>query len=100
MMMAPYNSLLEPWLHIFYQNEHIMVVNKPTRLLSVPGRLDDHKDSIMTRIQRYYPAADSVHWLDMATSGVMMVALTKAAERALKRQFRERESQRTYVARV
>lgn len=68
-----------------------MVVNKPSGLLSVPGRLDEHKDSVMTRIQRDYPQAESVHRLDMATSGVIVVALTKAAERELKRQFRERE---------
>ena len=39
-------------------------------LLSVPGRLEEHKDSVMTRIQRDYPQAESVHRLDMATSGV------------------------------
>ena len=75
-----------------------MVVNKPSGLLSVPGRLDEHKDSVMTRIQRDFPQAESVHRLDMATSGVMVVALTKAAERELKRQFREREPAKTYVA--
>lgn len=68
-----------------------MVVNKPSGLLSVPGRLAEHKDSVMTRIQRDFPQAESVHRLDMATSGVIVVALTKAAERELKRQFRERE---------
>ncbi|MWL74325.1 bifunctional tRNA pseudouridine(32) synthase/23S rRNA pseudouridine(746) synthase RluA, partial [Escherichia coli] len=59
-----------------------------------------HKDSVMTRIQRDYPLAESVHRLDMATSGVIVVALTKAAERELKRQFREREPKKEYVARV
>ena len=77
-----------------------MVVNKPSGLLSVPGRQPEHQDSIMTRIQRDYPSAESVHRLDMATSGVMVVAMTKQAERELKRQFREREPQKTYVARV
>lgn len=76
---------------ILYQDEHIMVVNKPSGLLSVPGRLEEHKDSVMTRIQRDFPQAESVHRLDMATSGVIVVALNKAAERELKRQFRERE---------
>ncbi|KGL58003.1 bifunctional tRNA pseudouridine(32) synthase/23S rRNA pseudouridine(746) synthase RluA [Pantoea ananatis] len=98
--MEPYNPPLEPWLHVLYQDAHIMVVNKPSGLLSVPGRLDEHKDSVMTRIQRDYPEAESVHRLDMATSGVIVVALTKAAERELKRQFREREPAKTYVARV
>lgn len=91
MGMENYNPPQEPWLVILYQDEHIMVVNKPSGLLSVPGRLDEHKDSVMTRIQRDYPQAESVHRLDMATSGVIVVALTKAAERELKRQFRERE---------
>jgi len=98
--MEPYNPPLEPWLHILYQDAHIMVVNKPSGLLSVPGRLEEHKDSVMTRIQRDYPEAESVHRLDMATSGVIVVALTKAAERELKRQFREREPAKTYVARI
>ncbi len=91
MGMENYNPPQEPWLVILYQDDHIMVVNKPSGLLSVPGRLEEHKDSVMTRIQRDYPQAESVHRLDMATSGVIVVALTKAAERELKRQFRERE---------
>ncbi|MBW7981474.1 bifunctional tRNA pseudouridine(32) synthase/23S rRNA pseudouridine(746) synthase RluA [Enterobacillus tribolii] len=98
--MPPYNPPREPWLHVLYQDEHIMVVNKPSGLLSVPGRAEEHKDSTMTRIQAQYPAAESVHRLDMATSGVIAVALTKAAERELKRQFREREPKKSYIARV
>lgn len=98
--MEPYNPPLEPWLHVLYQDDHIMVVNKPSGLLSVPGRQPEHKDSVMTRIQRDYHAAESVHRLDMATSGVIIVALTKAAERELKRQFREREPAKRYQARV
>lgn len=100
MLMEPYNPPLEPWLHILYQDEHIMVVNKPSGLLSVPGRLEEHKDCVMTRIQRDFPQAESVHRLDMATSGVIVVALNKVAERELKRQFREREPSKYYVARV
>ncbi|WP_130833977.1 bifunctional tRNA pseudouridine(32) synthase/23S rRNA pseudouridine(746) synthase RluA [[Erwinia] mediterraneensis] len=98
--MEPYNPPQNPWLHILYQDDHIMVINKPSGLLSVPGRLEEHKDSVMARIQRDFPHAESVHRLDMATSGVIVVALTKAAERELKRQFREREPAKTYVARV
>lgn len=98
--MEAYHPPLEPWLHILYQDEHILVVNKPSGLLSVPGRLPEHNDSVMTRIQRDFPNAQSVHRLDMATSGVMVVALTKDAERELKRQFREREPSKTYIAQV
>ncbi|CQH14896.1 ribosomal large subunit pseudouridine synthase A [Yersinia enterocolitica] len=76
-----------------------MVVNKASGLLSVPGRAPENKDSVMTRIQADFPTAESVHRLDMATSGVIVVALTKAAERELKRQFREREPKKSYIAR-
>lgn len=100
MAMENYNPPQDPRLVILYQDEHIMVVNKPSGLLSVPGRLEEHKDSVMTRIQRDFPQAESVHRLDMATSGVIVVALNKAAERELKRQFREREPKKQYVARV
>ncbi|KMK18757.1 23S rRNA pseudouridylate synthase [Pluralibacter gergoviae] len=100
MIMPPYHPPQDPWLVVLYQDEHIVVVNKPSGLLSVPGRQEEHRDSIMTRIQRDYPAAESVHRLDMATSGVIAVALTKAAERELKRQFREREPKKQYLARV
>ncbi|GAA3912477.1 MULTISPECIES: bifunctional tRNA pseudouridine(32) synthase/23S rRNA pseudouridine(746) synthase RluA [Gibbsiella] len=97
--MERYDPPQQP-LHILYQDAHIIVVNKPSGLLSVPGRAPEHKDSLMLRIQADYPAAESVHRLDMATSGVIVVALTKAAERELKRQFREREPKKVYIARV
>lgn len=99
-MMESYNPPTEPWLHILYQDEHIIVVNKPSGLLSVPGKAPEHRDSIMARIQEQFPLAESVHRLDMATSGVIAVALNKPAERELKRQFREREPKKCYIARV
>ncbi|AYA42109.1 bifunctional tRNA pseudouridine(32) synthase/23S rRNA pseudouridine(746) synthase RluA [Xenorhabdus nematophila] len=99
-MLESYHPPTEPWLYVLYQDENIMVVNKPSGLLSVPGKAEEHKDSIMTRIQAEFPTAESVHRLDMATSGIMVVALTKAAERELKRQFREREPKKVYIARV
>lgn len=98
--MEPYNPPTDPWLHVLYQDQHLIVVNKPSGLLSVPGRALEHRDSTMTRIQADFPSAESVHRLDMATSGVIAVALNKAAERELKRQFREREPKKTYIARV
>ncbi|RJF53094.1 bifunctional tRNA pseudouridine(32) synthase/23S rRNA pseudouridine(746) synthase RluA [Serratia inhibens] len=97
--MEPYNPPQDP-MHILYQDEHIIVVNKASGLLSVPGRAPENKDSLMTRIQADFPAAESVHRLDMATSGVIVVALNKAAERELKRQFRDREPKKSYIARV
>lgn len=99
-MMEVYNPPTDPWLHILYQDEHIIAVNKPSGLLSVPGKAPEHNDSIMSRIKADFPNAECVHRLDMATSGVIVVALNKEAERELKRQFREREPKKTYIARV
>lgn len=98
--LGDYRPPTEPWLHILYQDAHIIVVNKPSGLLSVPGRMPEHHDSVMARIHANFPQAQSVHRLDMATSGVLVVAISKQAERELKRQFREREPKKSYLARV
>lgn len=50
--MEPYNPPIDPWLQVLYQDQHIIVVNKPSGLLSVPGRAPEHHDSTMSRIQR------------------------------------------------
>ena len=95
-----YDPPIAPWLDILYQDEEIMVVNKPAELLSVPGKAPELFDSIITRIQWQYPYAETVHRLDMSTSGILVIALTKEAERELKRQFRERETSKRYIADV
>ncbi|UNM96840.1 bifunctional tRNA pseudouridine(32) synthase/23S rRNA pseudouridine(746) synthase RluA [Ignatzschineria rhizosphaerae] len=95
-----YDPPVSPWLDILYQDEEIMVVNKPAELLSVPGKAPELFDSIITRIQWEYPYAETVHRLDMSTSGILVIALTKEAERELKRQFRERETSKRYIADV
>ncbi|ABV35432.1 pseudouridylate synthase [Shewanella sediminis HAW-EB3] len=95
-----YSPPTSPWLEIIYQDKDILVVNKPSGLLSVPGRDPAHSDSIFTRVLAEHPNAQIVHRLDMATSGVIVVALRKSAERELKRQFRDRETKKTYYARV
>ncbi|GAA5098352.1 bifunctional tRNA pseudouridine(32) synthase/23S rRNA pseudouridine(746) synthase RluA [Wohlfahrtiimonas larvae] len=95
-----YDPAIVPWLDILYQDRDIMVVNKPHDLLSVPGKPPELWDSILTRIQWEFPDAETVHRLDLATSGLMVVALHIEAERELKRQFRERETDKTYIAKV
>ena len=85
---------------IVHVDECMIVLDKPPGLLSVPGRGPAHADSLATRVQAEFSDARIVHRLDMATSGVIVVALNKAAERELKRQFREREPKKQYVARV
>lgn len=95
-----YNPPTEPWLDILYQDKDIIVINKPSGLLSVPGRDPAHHDSAYARALAEHPQAQVVHRLDMATSGVLLLALRRSAERELKRQFRDRETQKSYYARV
>ncbi|MCH1925549.1 bifunctional tRNA pseudouridine(32) synthase/23S rRNA pseudouridine(746) synthase RluA [Shewanella sp. C32] len=89
-----------PWLDILYQDRDIMVINKPSGLLSVPGRAADHYDSAYSRVLQLHQGAQVVHRLDMATSGVLLLALRRSAEREVKRQFQDRETHKTYYARV
>ncbi|WP_394391727.1 bifunctional tRNA pseudouridine(32) synthase/23S rRNA pseudouridine(746) synthase RluA [Shewanella woodyi] len=95
-----YSPPTTPWLEIIYQDKDILVVNKPSGLLSVPGRDPAHRDSIYARVLAEHPNAQVVHRLDMATSGIIVLALRRNAEKELKRQFRERETKKTYYARV
>ncbi len=95
-----YQPPTEPWIDILYQDKDIIVLNKPSGLLSVPGRLEAHSDSLYTRVLQEFPLAQVVHRLDMATSGILVIALRKKAEIELKRQFRERIPKKIYYARV
>jgi tRNA pseudouridine32 synthase/23S rRNA pseudouridine746 synthase len=83
---------------ILYFDQDIVVCNKPPWLLSVPGRLPEHKDSLYTRVLSYFPTASVVHRLDCATSGVMVFALNKNSERYISIQFQNRQTEKTYQA--
>ncbi len=85
-------------LRILHEDDDLLVVDKPTGLLSVPGR--ELPDSLQTRLRHLYPESLLVHRLDMATSGVMVFARNKAAQRHLGLQFERRHTTKTYVARV
>ncbi len=95
-----YSPPQQPWLDIIYQDDAIIVLNKPSGLLSVPGRLPEHNDSIAGRVQQQYPTATIVHRLDMATSGVILMALTKQAQSHISRQFQQRSTAKHYFARL
>jgi len=83
-----------------FQDAHLLIVNKPAGLLSVPGRGEDKQDCLSARIQQLFPDALVVHRLDMATSGLMVFARGEAVQRELSRMFREREVTKRYVALV
>lgn len=87
-------------LDILHQDHQIIVVNKPSGLLSVPGRGEHLADCLISRIQAIFPEALLVHRLDRDTSGVMVFGLTPHAQRNLSMQFEKRTTKKTYVARV
>ncbi|RDE66809.1 bifunctional tRNA pseudouridine(32) synthase/23S rRNA pseudouridine(746) synthase RluA [Aggregatibacter segnis] len=100
MALIEYNPPQEPWLDLVYHDDYIAVVNKPSGLLSVPGNQPQYYDSAMSRVKEKYGFCEPAHRLDMATSGILLFALSKAADRELKRQFREREPKKYYQALV
>lgn len=100
MALIEYNPPVEPWLDEVYRDNHILVINKPSGLLSVPGNRPEYQDSAMVRVQQKYGFTEPAHRLDMATSGILLFALSKQAEKELKRQFREREPKKHYQALV
>ena len=86
-------------LVILYEDEHIVVVEKPSGLLSVPGK--EESDSVFTRMRAKYPNATGpliVHRLDMSTSGLMLLALNTAAHKILQQQFLTRSVEKRYTA--
>lgn len=83
---------------VIFADEHLLIVNKPNGLLSVPGRLAENKDCLISRVQQQYPTASMVHRLDCDTSGVMVIALHKDCHVALSRLFEQRKTQKSYTA--
>lgn len=89
-----------PWPNILYQDKDLLIVEKPSGLLSNPGRGESLQDSVQQRLAQQFNPLYLVHRLDLATSGLMVFALRKKAEVALKQQFASRQVEKTYLARV
>ncbi len=87
-------------LEIVYEDEDLLVINKPAGLLSVMGRLPEHQDSAYLRVLEQYPAAKVTHRLDMATSGLLMFAKHRDAEVAVSKMFQARIVKKYYQALV
>ncbi len=85
-------------LDIVYQDESLLVVNKPSGLLSVPGRGLDKADNLTTRTQQRFPDTLSVHRLDMPTSGLLLLARGKEMHNRLSQLFREGNVKKFYIA--
>lgn len=98
-METTYSPPNDP-LVILHDDPAVLAVDKPAGLLSVPGRGEHLADCLITRVQQVFPHALLVHRLDRDTSGVMVFGLTPHAQRTLSVQFQERQTKKTYVARV
>ena len=83
---------------LIYADADLLVVNKPSGLLSVPGRGPDKQDCLIHRVQAGYPDALSVHRLDMSTSGLLLVARGASMHRELSRLFEQRKVSKRYIA--
>lgn len=86
--------------HILYQDADLLIVNKPCRLLTVPGRHPANHDCLISRVQREFPTAQVVHRLDYDTSGIVVLPLNKASLSTISKQFQARTIQKCYQARV
>jgi tRNA pseudouridine32 synthase/23S rRNA pseudouridine746 synthase len=95
-----YQPPVDPYISIVYQDDAMIVLDKPSELLSVPGKAPEHKDCLESRVKTVFPTATIVHRLDMATSGILIMALTKQAHVEISRQFQHRETQKQYISRV
>ena len=86
-------------LDIIYEDDYLLIVNKPAGMLSVPGK--ETADSVYSRIRHLYPDATGplvVHRLDMATSGLLLIAKTKEVHQNLQAQFSNRSIKKRYTA--
>ena len=85
-------------LDILYFDDDLLIVDKPTGLLTVPGRRPEHKDCLLSRIHKIHPEARIVHRLDMSTSGLLLLARNPETHRQLNKQFEQRQIVKTYLA--
>lgn len=98
-MTDDYTPPTDP-LDVVHADHELLIVNKPSGLLSVPGKGEHLSDCLLARVQTAFPEALLVHRLDRDTSGVMVFALTPHAQRHLGLQFEKRQTKKVYVARV
>lgn len=99
--VAPiYTPPTEPYISIIHQDADILVLDKPSGLLSVSGRHPALADSLATRVQKQFPKALIIHRLDKDTSGLVLMSLNRKAHAAIAAQFEARETGKSYIAEV
>jgi tRNA pseudouridine32 synthase/23S rRNA pseudouridine746 synthase len=85
-------------IDILYEDDYLLLINKPAFLLSMPGRHPDNKDSVITRLKQTWPSASLVHRLDLDTSGLMVIPKTKFVHAEISKQFQARTISKSYIA--
>src|SRR5690606_21314568 len=88
-----YHPPLEPYISILHRDEGFLVLDKPSGLLSVPGRHPALSDSLATRVQKQFPHAQMINRLDKDTSGLVLMSLKRQAHAAIAAQFETRTTQ-------
>lgn len=101
-MSMIYDTFIAPPCHdkieILYQDDHLVLINKPTGLLSLSGKNPQNLDSVHHRLVQLFPGCTLVHRLDFGTSGLMVIARNKAINAALCQQFSQRNVTKVYSA--
>ncbi|MCU6177948.1 RluA family pseudouridine synthase [Enterobacter roggenkampii] len=101
-MSAIIDSFIAPPCHddiqILWQDEHLLLIDKPSGLLSLSGKNPQNLDSVHYRLVQAFPGCTLVHRLDFGTSGLMVVARNKAINAALCQQFSQRSVEKVYSA--
>ena len=92
------NTLLAPALTVVHEDAHLLVLDKPAGLLCVPGRGEDKQDCLSARAAARWPDARVVHRLDMATSGLVLMARSPEVQRALGDAFAAQQVWKRYEA--
>ncbi|MCH4243794.1 RluA family pseudouridine synthase [Acinetobacter gerneri] len=91
------NFLTENLIH---RDDDFMVIHKPAGILTVPGKTLELQDCVINRLLKIEPKTLLIHRLDRDTSGILIFALSKSAQKSISRQFQERETSKTYQALV
>ncbi len=101
-MTAPKDTFIAPICHeqieILFEDKQVLLINKPSGLLSLSGKNPLNQDSVHFRLVQDYPTATLAHRLDFGTSGIMVIALNKTSNAHLTKQFQNRTVIKTYIS--
>jgi len=85
-------------IELLYQDEYLLLINKPSGLLTLSGKHPLNKDSVHFRLVKEFPTATMMHRLDFGTSGILIVALNKEVNAHIGKQFQARSVTKSYTA--